>query len=170
MFAEPAVRARGLTLRAARADDAPFLRALFETARADAAFLSAWPEDVRRTFLDQQFEFQRIHYARVHPNAEHWVVECDSTPIGRLILVRAPQAWCVVDIALLPVWRGQGIGTLLLQNVKAAAARAIAPRLCLSVDMRNPARRLYQRLGFAAEQEDDGAINVEMAWRPPTVS
>lgn len=167
MLDGPALAARGLSLRAARDADVPFLRALFETARPDAAMLAAWPEDVRRPFLDQQFQFQTIHYARAHPDADRLLVIADGVPIGRMILWRRPEQWCVVDIALLPAWRGQGIGTLLLQRVKAAAATA-APCVRLSVDGRNPARRLYKRLGFTAVEEGDGMANVEMEWRAPS--
>lgn len=167
MFDGPALTARGLSLRPARDADAPFLRALFETARPDAAILAAWPEQVRRPFLDQQFQFQTIHYARVYPDADRLLVTADGAPIGRLIVSRQPEQWCVVDIALLPAWRGQGIGALLVQSIQAAARRARAPCVRLSVDVRNPARRLYARLGFAAVEEADGMANVEMAWRAP---
>jgi ribosomal protein S18 acetylase RimI-like enzyme len=168
VFSGPALTARGLSLRAARDADAPLLRALFETARPDAAVLAAWPELVRRPFLDQQFQFQTLHYARVYPDADRLLVIADGAAIGRMILSRQIEQWCVVDIALLPAWRGQGIGTLLLQTVKAAAEGASVPCMRLSVDGRNPARRLYQRLGFAAVGERDGMANVEMEWRAPS--
>jgi ribosomal protein S18 acetylase RimI-like enzyme len=168
VFDGPALTARGLSLRPARDADGPFLRALFETARPDAAILAAWPEAIRRPFLDQQFQFQTIHYARVYPDADHMLVIADGAPIGRIIVSRQPEQWCVVDIALLPVWRGQGIGTLLVQAIQAAARRARAPCVRLSVEVRNPARRLYERLGFTAVEEGVGMANVEMAWqRPP---
>lgn len=167
MLGNPILAARGLTLRAADPGDRPFLRALFETARPDAAFLVAWPEPARRAFLDQQFSFQSLHYARAFPDAEHRVVLAGTAPIGHLIVARAAGEWCVIDIALLPAWRGRGIGTLLLQTVLAAAAQAMAPLVRLSVDLRNPARRLYERLGFIAIDEEPGAMNVAMVWWPP---
>ena len=163
----PALSARGVRLRAARDGDVAFLRALFETARPDAAFLAAWPEEARRAFLDQQFGFQSLHYARAYPDAERLVVLKDGAPIGRIILQRAPAHWCLVDIALLPPWRGQGIGTALLQALLAEAAREAAAAVQLSVDPRNPARRLYERLGFVALDEEPGAASVGMTWRPP---
>ena len=86
MFDDPALTARGLVLRPARGEDAPFLRALFETARPDAAILAAWPEAVRKPFLDQQFHFQTIHYARVYPDADRLIVVADGAPVGRVIV------------------------------------------------------------------------------------
>jgi len=49
-----------------------------------------------------------------------------------------------LSIAVLPEHRGGGLGTALLERVF-----AMVPRCCLSVDDRNPALRLYARLGFA---------------------
>lgn len=157
-----------MSLRAARDEDAAFFRALFETARPDAAILAAWPAAVRQNFLDQQFHFQTTHYARAYPAADRLVVIKDSEPIGRLILDAAPDEWCVVDIALLPEWRGTGIGTLLFRLIQAAATAAGAACLRLTVDMHNPARSLYGRLGFAAVEE--AIPNVAMVWRRPSVS
>lgn len=52
-----------------------------------------------------------------------------------------------VSMALLPAYRGQGIGTALLTNL-IAQARGRYAALSLSVDPQNPAMRLYERLGF----------------------
>ena len=164
MFAAPALKKRGLSLRPAREADASFQRALFETARADAAILLAWPEAVRRPFLDQQFRFQTVHYAQVYPDADRLLVLAQGAPVGRLIVSRAPAHWCLVDLALMPAWRGRGIGTLLLKAVQAAARRAGVPSFRLMVEPRNPARRLYERLGFA--EIADHQVGVEMEWRP----
>ena len=162
--------ARGLMLRPARGEDAPFLRTLFESARPDAAVLAQWPETVRRAFLDQQFEFQTVHYARIHPDAARLIIQAKNELIGRTILARSARDWSLVDIALMPPWRGQGIGTLLLQGIKSAAVETGTLAVRLSVDVRNPARRLYQRLGFVTAELEDGAANVEMVWRTEAVS
>ncbi len=163
MFDDAAARGRGLSLRPAREKDASFLRALFETSRPDAAILAAWPEAVRRPFLDQQFHFQTIHYARIYPDADRLLIVTEGQPVGRVIVSRLPDEWCLVDIALLPDWRGKGIGTLLIRSIQAAARRAGAPRVQLTVDVQNRARKLYERLGFVAGAESIPA--VAMSWR-----
>jgi ribosomal protein S18 acetylase RimI-like enzyme len=56
----------------------------------------------------------------------------------------------VIDIALLPEHRGRGIGTALMTWVTAIADRE-ARSVTLHVEPWNPARRLYERLGFASE-------------------
>jgi ribosomal protein S18 acetylase RimI-like enzyme len=52
-----------------------------------------------------------------------------------------------LTVALRPAARGQGVGTQLMQEML-AAARGKYATLSLSVSVENPARRLYQRLGF----------------------
>jgi len=52
-----------------------------------------------------------------------------------------------LGIALLPEYRGQGIGTALLQKLL-EAAHNLYPAIALSVSPNNPAIRLYERLGF----------------------
>lgn len=52
-----------------------------------------------------------------------------------------------LSIAVLPAYRGQGLGTRLLAHLL-EAVQARYPSICLSVSPDNPAQRLYQRLGF----------------------
>lgn len=59
-------------------------------------------------------------------------------------------------VAVLPGWRGRGIGTALVRELVARCASVGAPALSLSVQRANPARRLYERLGFR-ELRGDGA-------------
>lgn len=163
MFDDPALSACGLSFRPQEDSDWPFLRALFETARIDAGLLAAWPDEVRRPFLDQQFHFQTVHYARAYPDADRSIVMAGGQPIGRVILSRKTEEWWLVDIAMLPAWRGTGVGTLLLRSMQAAARAASAACVRLTVESQNPARRLYERLGFSVEQECVPAL--AMIWR-----
>jgi ribosomal protein S18 acetylase RimI-like enzyme len=151
-------------MRAASAQDDSFQRALFETSRPDADLLSAWPQEMRTSFLDQQFRFQHLHYKQAYAEADWLIVLHAGQAIGRLIVFRGEREWCIVDIALLPAWRGKGIGSLLIQGVQDEAAQARAPCLRLNVDVRNRAQRLYERLGFAVEE--DGIPSIAMIWRP----
>ena len=162
-----ALSLQGYSLRSSTDADRAFERCLFESARSDAMLLAAWPDRVRRPFLDQQFHFQTTHYARAHPSADWLLVVKDDDAIGRMILDRAEEEWCLVDIALLPPWRGKGIGSKLLLSVLADAARMHA-RVRLTVDANNRAQRLYARLGFAID--NDGFPNVGMVWRPAPLS
>jgi ribosomal protein S18 acetylase RimI-like enzyme len=64
-----------------------------------------------------------------------------------------------LTIAVLSGHRNQGIGTqLLTELLRLAAAQYNA--VSLSVWKENPARRLYERLGFVVVQEDDTAVTM----------
>lgn len=48
-----ALLAHGARLRAANADDLPWLRALYASTRSDELAAVPWPESAKRAFLDQ---------------------------------------------------------------------------------------------------------------------
>ena len=76
-----------------------------------------------------------------------------------------------VSIAVQPNARGQGVGEKLMRALIGEAARR-GLGLCLSVRSENPARRLYQRLGFrdipgsAVTNRADG-LSIGMALKAP---
>jgi ribosomal protein S18 acetylase RimI-like enzyme len=67
----------------------------------------------------------------------------------------------VLDLTLLPEYRGRGIGTTLLRAVIAEAERDRVPvRLTVAVD-NGRARVFYERLGFEAVGEDAARTLLE---------
>ena len=109
-----------------------------------------------------QFDLQRAHYRRHFADASFLIVVLDGTPIGRLYVHYAPQHVRVLDIALVPEARGKGLGRRLLESVIEQAARLAAP-VTLHVTVRNPARHLYERLGFRVISEDAMHVFMERA-------
>ena len=74
-----------------------------------------------------------------------------------------------VSIGVKPNARGQGVGEKLMRALIGAAARR-GLGLCLSVRSENPARRLYERLGFrdiagSAVTNRVGGMSIGMALR-----
>ncbi len=149
----PELVARGVALRRERPEDLPFLERLYLSVRWQELAQTGWPEDVKLGFLRQQFSFQVKHYRTYYAEADFSIVECQGAPIGRLYLFRGESALRIVDISLLPEWRGGGLGTLLLQAVLAAAG-ASGRTVSIHVEKFNPAQRLYRRLGFHTIGED----------------
>jgi len=74
-----------------------------------------------------------------------------------------------VSMGVKPSARGQGVGEMLLRALIGEAARC-GLGLCLSVRSENPARRLYERLGFrdipgSAVTNRAGGMSIGMALR-----
>lgn len=155
---------RGVTLRGITALDAPFLRALFATARSDAELIALLPASQREPFLDDQFRLQDVHYRRYFSGADFLVIERLGKPIGRLILDRSQPVWEVIDIALIPALRGQGIGGALMHAIVDGAYGARAACVRLHVDTERN-RLFYERLGFVVTGEE--GMHLEMRWAPP---
>jgi len=77
-----------------------------------------------------------------------------------------------VSIGVKPIARGQGVGEQLMRALIGEAARH-GLGLCLSVRSENPARRLYQRLGFrdipgSADKNRAGGTSIGMVLRTDT--
>ncbi|ATB44778.1 GNAT family N-acetyltransferase [Corallococcus macrosporus] len=157
-----------IDLRAATASDEPFLFALYASTRQAELAAWGWAPAQRDAFLRMQWMAQSHDWAARHPRADHQVVCLQGQPVGRLLLAKDAAEWRVVDIALLPEHQGGGVGTRLLTQVRDEAAKAGVP-LRLRVLRTNPARRLYERLGFqvdAAPPEEAAAPYVSMTWTP----
>lgn len=67
-----------------------------------------------------------------------------------------------ITIGVAPPERGKGIGTELLSALIAAARNHGIPTLSLSVEVENPAHRLYQRLGFRPVLKEDDAMTMRL--------
>jgi len=87
----------------------------------------------------------------------------------RLFSADAPGYGYVADdipelgVAVVASRRGSGIGRALLQQIQNAATERGHAGLSLSVHPDNPARRLYEALGFTAMTASDSAVT--MVWR-----
>jgi ribosomal protein S18 acetylase RimI-like enzyme len=142
----------GLSLRAVRPDDEPFLYRLYASTRDDEMALLNWPEAQKCAFLRMQFEAQCRHYAQFGA-ADFALIERDGRPVGRLYLDRRAGEIRIVDIALLPEERGRGIGTQMLRDVQTLADASGVP-ITLHVEQSNRALCLYRRLGFRDVRQD----------------
>jgi ribosomal protein S18 acetylase RimI-like enzyme len=79
---------------------------------------------------------------------------------------RGPSDIRIMDIALAPGFRGRGIGTSLLRSLMDEADES-ARKLSIHVEQNNPARSLYDRLGFLPAGEHGVYVLME---RPPAAS
>ncbi|MBI1202382.1 MAG: GNAT family N-acetyltransferase [Rhodopseudomonas sp.] len=163
-FALPiALLSEGYRLRPEREDDTPFLMQLYASTREAELAPVPWTSEIKQTFLANQFRAQRHHYRTFIDGCRFDVIEHDSQPIGRLYLDHRQTCVHVVDIALLPAWRGQGVGTAIFAALQ-DWSRARSLGVGIFVEKFSPALRFYRRLGFTAVADQD--IVIEMEWWP----
>ena len=82
------------------------------------------------------------------------IVRSGGRDIGMFKVKRGPDSWEIIQIQILPEYQHLGIGTELIRNLQAEASeRGIA--VFLSVLKVNPAKRLYERLGFEVIREKE---------------
>ena len=86
-----------------------------------------------------------------------------SRPVGLFKVAREGLDWQLIQIQIAPELQGRGIGEKLVSDL-ISEAKAQGAALTLHVLHANPARRLYERLGF--RQVSDGAHEFELALGP----
>lgn len=145
--------------------DRDFLLRLYSSTREEELAQVAWSVEEKATFLLQQFVAQSAWWEEQYVGSTFDIIEVDGLAAGRLYVHRAPSEHRIVDIALLPEYRGRGIGTQLLTGVIAEADCA-ARSVSIHVEVFNPARRLYDRLGFV--QIEDKGVYLLMERAPHT--
>ncbi|HZV35422.1 MAG TPA: GNAT family N-acetyltransferase [Verrucomicrobiae bacterium] len=163
-MAQNHVQPGGISLRPERPEDEPLLAQIYASTREDELNLTNWDSPTRAAFLDMQFKAMLKGYRSQFAQAEFSIILSDGKPVGRMVVDRAPGEIRVVDIALLPVHCGHGIGTKLMRDIMDEAARAGKP-VRLSVFRGTRATPFYLRLGFRIVSEPD--IYEEMEWNPP---
>lgn len=136
-----------IALRQVEPRDDEFLLSVYASTRAEELAVVDWPEGQKDVFLRHQFAAQTTHYHEHYTGASFDVIEVDGERAGRLYVARWDDEIRVMDLALLPDWRGAGIGTQLLGELLAEAA-AGGKKVSIHVEAENPARRLYERIGF----------------------
>jgi len=156
-----------VALRPPAATDTDFLRTLFESTRERE--LAALPDDAafRQMFITLQHDAQRRSYAANHPHGDDKIIDVDGEAQGRLYVDRGAEIIEIVDISLVPACRNRGVGTRLLQDLAAEAARR-GVALGLRVAVSNPAQRLYERLGFRSVESD--GVYRRLVKDPPRIA
>jgi ribosomal protein S18 acetylase RimI-like enzyme len=149
-------------LRAATPEDEQFLRAVYAGTRAEELARVPWSDEQKRAFTEMQFAAQDAHYRRHYPGAQYSIIEVQGIPAGRLYVDRWKKEIRIIDIALLPEHRRDGIGTKLLRELQ-DEARTAGKAITIHVEKFNPALNLYRRLGF--QQIEDKGVYLFLEWK-----
>lgn len=149
------------SLRPITPEDDSFLASLYASTRTQELAVTNWSDEEKGLFCRMQFNAQSAHYRENYPGASFQIIEREATSIGRLYVARWETEIRIIDIALLPGHCGAGIGTKLLKKLQ-NEARAAGKKLSIHVEQFNPARRLYERLGF--QQVEEKGVYLLMEW------
>lgn len=130
-----------------------FLHRLYATTREDELKQVDWIPEQKAAFVAQQFHAQHQFWQENYQDTS-WdlVLGAGGQPIGRFYVARWAEEIRIVDIALLPEHRGGGVGTMLIRCLF-DEGDASGRKVSIHVEIFNPARRLYERLGFVQAAE-----------------
>lgn len=126
----------GLAFRSATEADLPFLLELRRKTMSEHLRLSGVEPS-------QSERFERV-LARFE--CAEIIMLCGN-PVGLLKVARDDKSWSLIQIQLVPEQQYKGLGTRILKALLDDAVQSRAS-VKLSVLKANPARRLYERLGF----------------------
>jgi len=156
-------RPGSISRRSVDVGDDVFLFEVYASTREDELAQVDWDDAQRESFLRMQFQAQSCHYTKEYPGAVFQIILFEGQPAGRLYVHRRPKEIRVMDIAVLPRFRGRGLGTALMKELLAEGDRSNR-LVTIHVETFNPARHWYERLGF--KPVADKGVYQLMEWQP----
>ena len=91
--------------------------------------------------------YQRTRFDEVTSVEDHKIIEISGESIGCICALERQHELHIVRLYLLPEYHGRGIGTRVMEELLSNAKQRGVPAR-LRVLKVNPARNLYERLGF----------------------
>lgn len=152
-----------IELRPATQADQPFLQRLYTSTRSLEFRLHGCDAATEAILQTIQFKAQQTDFQLLYPDAEVTIIIERDEPIGRLYVHYTVAELRLVDITLLPEYRGRGVGKGLLRGLQAHGQRLHLP-VRLNVMLGNPAQRLCQRCDFTMQGLD--GLYAAMEWQP----
>ncbi|SFL21206.1 Ribosomal protein S18 acetylase RimI [Paenibacillus sp. 1_12] len=135
------------TIQAASNDES-FLYQLYATTREAEMAAWGWDASAVNVFLQMQWNAQKRSYDLQYPDASHNIILYNDLRVGRMMYANTTEETILIDISLLPEFRNQGIGTRMIRTLQFEQGLQTTKPIRLSVLKHNPAKRLYERLGF----------------------
>jgi len=143
-------------------DDEPFLYEVYVSTRRKEIDSWGWSVEQIQHFLEMQWCAQQTSYRQQFPDASHCIILSDDKYVGRLLTENLPEHHHLIDISILPSFQGKGVGTFLITQLQ-QKAKEENKLVILQVFQTNPARELYERLGFQVMSADE--IYLKMRWQ-----
>jgi len=98
--------------------------------------------------------WQRDHFRDHFDPAKRQIIVLNGNDIGAIGIEKREGDIFLAYIAILPDYQGQGIGTTLIRQLLSEAFEA-GSAVVIHVLKGNPAKHLYERLGFTVVKETD---------------
>jgi len=147
-------------LRPVTAADQQFLFALHRAAMGPyVTAIFGWDEAVQLGFHDRWFQRQQ----QGGQAAWTWIIVADGDDVGVVQVHDEADHLYLSRIEVLPGWQGHGVGSGVIRALQALAHTRRRPVRLHVFDL-NPARRLYERLGFRVIGQAEG--RCLMQWPP----
>jgi ribosomal protein S18 acetylase RimI-like enzyme len=141
-------------LRAATDQDAAFIYALRKAGlQTYVAQLWGWDEAGQVARFREHFDPRRYQ-----------VIVVAGRDVGAVAIEWRADDVLLADIEIIPAWRGRGLGSRIINMVLEEARRQGLP-VSLQVLKGNPARHLYERLGFRVVEETESHYRMSAEGR-----
>jgi ribosomal protein S18 acetylase RimI-like enzyme len=147
-----------VALRPANPADEEFLFALFISSREYD--LAVFPEPQRTALMRMQFRGQQQTFTQSYPNAEHSIFSFDGSDAGRVWVAETEDSIAILDIAILPAYRNQGIGAHIYRHLIVRAQAAGKPLHATVSTSNSGSLRFHERLGFQRSGSD--GVNISL--------
>lgn len=141
-----------ISLRPVADGDLEFLYRLYASTRQEEKELAGWPDEQWDGFLRMQFNLQHTQYMKNYEHPSFDIVMSGEIPVGRLYVNRRRDEIRLIDIAILPEFRGRGIAAGLVEALLLESEGKCLP-VSLHVEKNNPILEYYLRLGFRIEED-----------------
>jgi hypothetical protein len=150
----------GWSVRRARPADAAQLLNILDVVGAEAWYIAndgaSWSVNDQRRIIEGLVDHAQCIF----------VADYLGAVVGSLEMVRGSlaknQHSANLAMAILPSYRGRGIGTRLMEEAHAWAAQVGIEKICLSVFATNQAAiRLYQKMGYQLEGTRIGQYRIQ---------
>ena len=148
------IKRKTITLRPRRNRDEGFLRMVYETSRDEETKDVIWNNPQHKeTFFRQQFDMQSLHFKNFYSDADYDIIEYKGKPVGRLILSWESDHLHCVDIAILPRYRKQQIGSAIMDAIVRELNRRKIPATLMYQKWKPYLEKFYELYGFKTTKE-----------------
>lgn len=139
---------------------------LRKATQSDLEWLEPFYESLMRSYVELTHDWKPHVFRDTFDPSVTSIIQLDGEDIGMFKVHRQLECIYLADIQIHPQHQNQGIGAHLIQGLIDEAS-AIEIPVKLRVLKGNPARGLYEKLGFKVDQELD--VSTQLIFQPVSI-